>query len=253
MRATTGGIHTPLLKTTLTSGVADALIAFILEEGLQDGDLLPATADLAERYGVSRTVVREAIADLAGRGIVERSQGRETIVVTPGTEKLHGLLQFRVLREGVSPEEVMETRRSIETITAGLAAARRKPEHVVALETALAEIARAENDSAFHDADVRFHHVLAEASANRLILLLFEGLESLVRELRIRATQGRRKSGQPMAPVVDAHRAIFEAVRDSNPARAERAMDAHLRQTEAGLLAMRQAEIEAPTAKTGGA
>jgi DNA-binding FadR family transcriptional regulator len=91
--------------------------------------------------------------------------------------------------------------------------------------------------------------VLAEASANRLILLLFEGLESLARELRIRATQGRRKSGQPMAPVVEAHRAIFDAVRDGDRPGAEQAMDAHLRQTEAGLLAMRQARSGAPLPK----
>src|SRR5437868_2700937 len=80
---------------TLASRVADSLVAFILEEGLKEGNPLPATADLAERYGVSRTVVREAIADLAGRGILVRSQGKESIVAMPGHPQLHGLFQFR--------------------------------------------------------------------------------------------------------------------------------------------------------------
>lgn len=224
---------------TLTEKVADNLVAFILEEGLQDGQMLPSSADLAERYGVSRTVVREAIADLAGRGILRRGQGRETIVVSPGQEQLGGLLLFRTLHDGMSSEEVQETRQAIEAITSGLAAARRTPEQLQALEDALEGMRNATTDAEFHDADVRFHNVLAQASQNRLILLVFEGIEALVREVRLRATVGRRMRGESFDSVIAAHAAICEAVERRDPRQAETAMLVHLRQTEEGLAALR--------------
>jgi GntR family transcriptional repressor for pyruvate dehydrogenase complex len=224
---------------TLASRVADSLVAYILEEGLKEGDLLPATADLAERYGVSRTVVREAIADLAGRGILIRSQGKESVVANPGQPQLHGLFQFRVLQDGVSAEEVLETRRALESMTARLAAQRRRSEDLSALKSALDDMSAARDDMEFHDADVRFHHLLAVASGNRLIVLIFEGFASLVRELRIRATVGRRSRGEGFEPIFRAHRAIFEAVTSRDPNAAEAAMLKHLRQTEESLRALK--------------
>jgi len=224
---------------TLTERVAENLVAFILEEGLQHGQMLPSSADLAERYGVSRTVVREAIADLAGRGIVRRGQGRETLVVSPGQEQLGGLLIYRTLRDGVSSEEVQEARRAIESITSGLAAARRTPEQLEKLEKALEAMRTAANDTEFHDADVSFHNILAQASQNRLILLIFEGIEALVREVRLRATIGRRMRGESFDSVIAAHAAICEAVERRDPRQAETAMLVHLRQTEEGLAALR--------------
>ena len=75
--ATVGAESVTLSRRSLADQVADALIDLILKEGLQEGDSLPSTAELSERFGVSRTVVREALAALAGRGILSRSQGRE--------------------------------------------------------------------------------------------------------------------------------------------------------------------------------
>jgi GntR family transcriptional regulator, transcriptional repressor for pyruvate dehydrogenase complex len=224
---------------TLTERVAENLVAFILEEGLQNGQMLPASADLAERYGVSRTVVREAIADLSGRGILRRGQGRETLVVSPGQEQLGGLLLYRTLHDGVSSEEVQETRRAVESITSGLAAARRTPEQLDALSEALSDMRASTTDNEFHDADVRFHNILAQASRNRLILLVFEGIEALVREVRLRATAGRRMRGESFDSVIAAHAAIYEAVERRDPRQAETAMLVHLRQTEEGLAALR--------------
>ncbi|HZS14405.1 MAG TPA: FadR/GntR family transcriptional regulator [Candidatus Dormibacteraeota bacterium] len=228
-----------ITKTSLAAKVADALVAYILQEGMHEGDLLPSTADLAERYGVSRTVVREAIADLAGRGLLQRGQGKETVVLNPGASQLHGLLEFRVLRDGVSAEQVLETRRAIEGITARLAAERRSDDDLATMREALSLMTSAPDDTAYHDADVRFHHQLALSTRNPLIALIFEGIESLVREQRIRATQGRRARGEAFEPIHEAHRAIYDAVARGNPAKAEQAMLAHLMQTEEGLEALR--------------
>ena len=100
----------------------------------------------------------------------------------------------------------------------------------------------ASTDAEFHDADVRFHNILAQASRNRLILLLFEGIEALVREVRLRATVGRRLRGESFDSVIQAHRDIYDAIRRQDPKDAETAMLVHLRQTEEGLKALRSAD-----------
>jgi GntR family transcriptional repressor for pyruvate dehydrogenase complex len=234
-------------KKTLTATVAESLAAFILEEGLQDGDLLPATAGLSDRYGVSRTVIREAIADLAGRGIVETSQGRETVVATPGQAQLFGLLQFRVLRDGVSPEQVQEARTAIEEITVSLAAKRKSAADLKALEAAVGQMAAAKRDGDLHEADLRFHRQLSVAAGNPIITLIFEGIEGLVREARIRSIAGWRAQGKSLDPVIKTHRAILEAVKKGDSQAAEKAMRDHMTQTEAGLRATRSLKPK-PTA-----
>jgi GntR family transcriptional repressor for pyruvate dehydrogenase complex len=231
-------------KKTLTATVAESMAAFILEEGLQDGDLLPATSELSDRYNVSRTVIREAIADLAGRGILQTSQGRETVVVTPGQAQLYGLLQFRVLRDGVTPELVQEARTAIEVITASLAAQRKSAEDINALEAALAHMAGAKREGQLHEADLRFHRQLSVAAGNPIIALIFEGIEGLVREARIRSIAGWRAQGRSLDPVIDAHRAILAAVKKGNPQAAENAMRDHMTQTEEGLRATRSLALK---------
>src|SRR3954447_10015225 len=92
---------TQLSRRSLAEQVTDSLIEYILAEGLTEGDSLPSSAELSERYGVSRTVIREALAALGGRGVLTRSQGRESVVATPGASDLVKLLQFRVSRRDV--------------------------------------------------------------------------------------------------------------------------------------------------------
>ncbi len=228
---------TNLVRTSLAGQVASALIELILDQGLKEGDALPSTGELADTFGVSRTVVREALADLAGRGVLSRSQGRESVVATPGSDELHGLLSFRVRRDNLDPMDIQEFREGVETQTAQLAAERRTEDHLAEMAARLEELATAKNDRAFHDADVGFHRALAVASANPLLLLVLDSLEPLLRKSREQATAGRRSRGESFDPVVDAHREILKKVKAGDPKGAARAMAVHLAQTRAGLRA----------------
>lgn len=228
---------TRLVRKSLADQVAGALIELILDRGLQEGDALPSTLELAEEFGVSRTVVREALADLAGRGVLSRSQGRESVVATPGPDELHGLLSFRVRRDDLDPMDIQEFREGLEVQTTRLAAERRSDEHLTELHARLKALASAKTDRAFHDADVGFHRALAVASGNSLLLLLIDSLEPLLRESRAQATAGRRASGESFEPVVEAHREILRRVEASDADGAAKAMAAHLQQTRDGLRA----------------
>jgi GntR family transcriptional regulator, transcriptional repressor for pyruvate dehydrogenase complex len=226
-----------LKRQSLADQVADAVLAMIVEQQISPGESLPSTGDLAERFSVSRTVIREALADLAGRGMIERSQGRESIVSSPGPEQLQELLRFRVQREGIDSEAIMEFRQSMEVQAAGLAAVRRTDTQIDAIRMAWDQLSAAKTETEFHDADIAFHTAVAAASGNPLISLVLDALVDLLRDVRKRSYRGRRKKGTSLEAVIADHRAIYDAIESGDATAAEHAMKAHLSSTVGDLRA----------------
>lgn len=228
---------TILRRQSLADQVADAILSMILDEDLRAGDSLPSTGELAERFSVSRTVIREALADLAGRGIIERSQGRESVVSTPGHEQLQELLRFRLRRDNVDPGALMELRQSVEVQAARLAAERRTDEQLDALRQAWEQLAAAKTEADFHEADITFHRALAVASGNPLMVLVLDSMVDLMRGARRRSFRGRKKRDIGLDGVVADHEAVLTAVAGSDPNAAAEAMARHLGNTAKDLQA----------------
>jgi len=222
---------TALSRRSLADQVADAIVDLILDDDLVEGSPLPATAELSERFQVSRTVTREALATLTGQGILTRSQGRESVVATPGIDTLSRLLQFRVRNQGVRDAEVLEFRLGLEVLAAGAAARRRTDDDVVEMRALLEKLASAKNDKSYHQADIALHQSIAQASGNTLVLLILESLVGLLHDVRVRATSSRRSHGESLDAVVEEHRRIVDAIAAGNSAKAEQAMRDHLSHT----------------------
>ena len=222
-----------LSRRSLADQVAEALMRLILDEGLVEGDTLPSTAELSERFGVSRTVVREALAALAGQGLLTRGQGRDSVVATPGTTQLTSLLQFHVRRDAVEANHIIETRMALEVLAAQGAAASRTPEDIERLEAALAALGAATSEQRFHQADIDLHRTIAEISRNPLLTLILDALVDFLRDVRIKATRSRRTRGVGLDAAVEEHRAIVRAIVNGNAKAAAGAMRAHLESTAA--------------------
>ena len=222
---------TALSRRSLADQVADAIVDLILEDGLGEGSPLPATADLSERFQVSRTVTREALATLTGQGILTRSQGRESVVATPGIDTLSRLLQFRVRNQGVSASEVLEFRLGLEVMAAGAAARRRTDADIAEMRALLDKLSSAKADKAYHQADIALHQAIAQASGNTLVVLILESLVDLLHEVRVKATSSRRSHGESLDAVVEEHRRIVDAIAKGNATQAENAMREHLSHT----------------------
>ena len=225
----------PVLRKSLADQVSEALIDYIISNNLQDGELLPSTAEIAEQFSVSRTVVREALADLAGRGLLMRSQGRECVVRTPGIDELHQLLRLRAQREGIDPVDILHVREALEVQAARLAAENRTDSDLEEMNVHLQELAEAKRDRAYHQADIAFHRVIAEASGNTLLPLILNSLTPLLYDIRVKATAGRRARGESFEPVIEAHRDILRAIEKQDDQAAGTAMRDHLSQTREGL------------------
>jgi len=224
-----------LTRRSLAEQVSEALVDLILDTGLQEGDALPSTADLSERFGVSRTVIREALAALAGRGVLTRSQGRESVVATPGAEDLMRLLQFRVHRDDVELADIIDVRTALEETAARRAAENATDEDIVVIREHLDTLANVKSDAAYHRADIALHRAIAVASGNPLVVMILDSLVDFLRQLRVTATKKRQARGESLEPVFEQHRAIVEAIAAHDGDAAVAAMRDHLATASAEL------------------
>lgn len=222
----------PVYKVVRTSRLYEQIVQQIedsvLNGSLKPGDQLPAERDLAQRLGVSRTAVREAVKALREKGLVEAYSGRGTFI-TDGTSQAARQsfdLMVKIGQQEGAPH-LAELRLILEPGIAALAAARIQEPELVAMREAVAVMDRAQRDpGAFIEADLDFHLALAEAAANPLILSLIDSIVGLLREQRIKIfnVEGGPQRGQLH------HKRILEAVERRDPEMARSAMRAHLEQ-----------------------
>lgn len=223
-------------RSSLTKRVTEAMLELISERKLGDGDPRPSTTELAATFEVSLSVVREALAGLAALGLVDRQQGRETLLSTPDSRHLGRLLGFRISNAAVDDEAVQQFREIVEVGSARLAARNRDARHLEELERALAVLQHATGDEELHDADVAFHAAVARAGGNDLFTLdVLDALEPLLRRLRSRVWNGWVASGGDRESIIDAHATVLERIGDGDEDGAGLAMTRHLGQARVGL------------------
>ncbi len=224
--------ETPVYKVVRTSRLYEQIVQQIedsvLNGTLKPGDQLPAERELAQRLGVSRTAVREAVKALREKGLVEAYSGRGTFV-TDGTSQAARQsfdLMVKIGQQEGAPH-LAELRLILEPGIAALAAVRAKEDDLVALREAVAVMDRAQDDpEAYIEADLDFHLALAETVANPLILSLIDSIVGLLREQRIKIfnVEGGPQRGQIH------HKRILEAMERRDAEMARTAMRAHLEQ-----------------------
>jgi DNA-binding FadR family transcriptional regulator len=211
---------------------ADALVreleAMIVAGELDDGAHLPPERELMGRFGTSRTVVREAIAGLARRGLVENRPRHRPVVRRPGYEAalaaLGGVVgHLLVVPNGV--RNLYDTRIFTEAALVRHAAIHARKPDVAALRDALAANEAAIPDSArFYATDVAFHRVFYEIPENPVFPAVHGAFTSW---LAVHWERMPRSPERNRANFV-AHRAILDAVLARDPDGAEAALREHL-------------------------
>lgn len=215
---------------SLTNRVADEISRIILEGGLRPGDKLPSMAALEARFGVSHTVMREALRMLETRGLVQVQHGKGVIVSLSSAKALGRSFNavFR-LHDGTL-SHLMEVRSILETEAAQLAALRRTDQNLAAMEACLRKMEQSpESPSGYVDADVAFHNALVEATHNPVLINVISSLQDLLIESREKTFRG---PPQGAARALRAHRRVYDMVRAQDPLGAREAMLQHLRETQ---------------------
>ncbi|MFZ3333447.1 MAG: FadR/GntR family transcriptional regulator [Candidatus Acidiferrales bacterium] len=200
----------------------------ILKGTLKSGDQLPSERELALKFGVSRTAVREAVKALHEKGLVEAYSGRGTFITNGTSEAVRQSINLMLrIDQTDGSENLAEVRQILEPEIAAIAATRIQAQQIALMREAFSVMNNALKDpDAYIEADLDFHLALAEAAANPLILALLDSIVGLLREQRIKIffEEGGPERGQYH------HARILAAIekRDAEASRA--AMRDHLQQ-----------------------
>lgn len=225
-------------RTSLPDEIAADLETQIRGRALDAGARLPTEQALAATYGVSRAVVREAIAKLKHDGWVTSRQGSGLFVCA-----LPGATAFRIDRDKLDSAEeltqVFELRAELEAGVAGMAARRRTARQLAAIEEALRAFETALQ--AGHEGveeDVAFHRSIAAASGNPHMQRLMDLISPLVGHAIERAYGVYSGKAKGLDKVLAEHRAVAAAIGRGDEAAARRSMRRHIVEAQARLLAV---------------
>jgi GntR family transcriptional repressor for pyruvate dehydrogenase complex len=215
----------PVKSTRIYEEIVRQIKSMIGEGRLKSGDQLPPERDLAEKFLVSRTSVREALRALESVGLIEIRPGEGTFVREVSVDALVEPLALVLLSQREMIGELFEARRLLEPAIAALAARRATREEVQEMERLLDEQAReihAGNTGLAQDA--AFHAAIGTAAHNRAITRIVHAVMDLLAQSREEAIS---TPGRPTRSHED-HRRILDAIRAGDAGGAERAMLDHV-------------------------
>lgn len=211
----------------LSDQVLDQIQGAIMSGEVQPGKRLPPERELAETFGVGRSVVREAVRALEQRGLVEVRHGLGVFVSSSVDHVLSDSLRLLVDLQHLPFLDVFEVRSVLEVGVVGFAANRATEEDLTRIAACMNAMERAEilqDPESYVRADLAFHLALMEASHNDLFLVLFRAFEKPLGEF---VTDTVTKA-EHIRDGLKEHRAILEAVQRREPGEARKVMWRHL-------------------------
>jgi DNA-binding FadR family transcriptional regulator len=210
----------------LSAAIAGTLEKEILAGTLPSGERLPSEEKLCARFEASRTVIREAIQQLRGRGLLRTLKGSGTYIADPSLDALGSAIETYSALVG-KPDflELIDFRILVESECARLATHRGSARQITAIRKAIDRMIAAKGDlDAFSQADIAFHLAIAKASANRLYDTMLTALEKRCIEF----AQSNRGDHDWFDEVIDFHREVLAAIESGNAQDAAAAMRRHL-------------------------
>ena len=210
-----------IVKASISKQIAEQLREAIVNGKFKIGERLPTEDELAQRYGVSRPSVREALKRLAAQNLVRAKRGPSggNFVVKPSyedlAESLSGAATLLVGMGSLGIDEIIEARRALQGSCLELAAKNANTENLRNIERALERQQDPEiSDEAFCQADVAFHRALVDAANNGMLrFVMYTVIEALIPVTNMVVTVVRERSD-----IISLHRQMLEKLesRDSD-------------------------------------
>ncbi|MBK8047873.1 MAG: FadR family transcriptional regulator [Anaerolineales bacterium] len=225
------GVESEMLFTTV--GVKDSLVERVvanIQQLIVDGQLAPGTRlpperELAERIGVSRTALREAVRILVARGLLETRHGVGTVVREVGSDQFLEPLNLLLQLRDISIDQLHQVRLILEIGIVKLAAANATEEDLMELRSILDAMGeKLEDIPVFVGLDDDYHRALARATHNPLLEVLAESIGSIMHAVRLKVHQFTLI----YAMAIPDHWKILAAVAARDPQAAADAMQRHL-------------------------
>jgi GntR family transcriptional repressor for pyruvate dehydrogenase complex len=213
----------PLERSRLYEDVGERLGEFVRESAMAPGDQFPAERDLAHRLRVSRTSVRQSFVVLQALGFVDVRHGEGVFL---RRTRGFGDSLTKLLERRRRLPDVLDAREALEVKLAELAAARWAKDDLEAMKGALERMeGEIDGGGLGTEGDMAFHHAIALASRNAILLHLIDAMAEVIQESRIESLS---EPGRPPRSL-EAHRRILAAIESRDARLAAEEMRQHLR------------------------
>jgi len=218
----------PVRLARASDEVVQQVKARIFGGQLAPGDQLPSEKDLAERFGLSRITIRDALRVLESEGLIEIRVGARggAFVARPSADRVSESLTTLLRFQQITIEELIEARLAVEPHVASLAAARATVDDITAMERAVANAqdTRAAGDPRFIPHSVAFHLAVAEAAKNQVLLSTVNSFRTPFQE----ALAALLPADDMAERAIGDHSQILNAIKARDGRRAQNLMHEHL-------------------------
>ncbi len=223
------------------------LTQYIRDSGLRVGDRLPPIRELATLWECSPNVVRDSLLAAQTKGILKIHPRAGAFVQSLDfsslVDALSDTLETALMQKDTNLLHLIQSRILIEVELVGLAAGRRRPEHLLGLRDALERMAAYDGDRpTFVEADEKFHLTIGAAAENQVLVIMLQALLGLLRPYRLN-----------MVPTPDhmefttlMHETLYSSIKAGDAATARSTMERHLRRGHEAVLARLEASLKLP-------
>jgi len=179
-------LYTPVKKRRLYEDIVDHLKELMMNGQLKPNDRLPSERELADRFGVGRPTVREAIRTLSLMGLVEVGHGKRGTCLKdsafePYMESFKQQVSWMIEMEKTTLRQLVEVRDTLETKIALLVAERASDAQLAEMKNLLAEMADCLDDTdRYLDVAIRFHRFMAQATQNPIFYSTWDAFADLI-------------------------------------------------------------------------
>jgi len=219
-------------QPSLVARVTQQLLDSIVEGQLRAGQRLPSERDLSEQFGVSRTVIREAVRGLEAKGVVEVKSGRGLQVASVSSLQVSETFDLYVrgqqIKDKVQPDDISEVREMLELRIVERACQRASDEDLLEITKAFELLEQSGDSDEAAENDSKFHVAIARATHNPLLVTLLESVNATLRNVRRESLQqpGRKAEAQRQ------HRRVLDVLLARDAEGAVTAMAAHLEDSQ---------------------
>jgi GntR family transcriptional regulator, transcriptional repressor for pyruvate dehydrogenase complex len=219
-------------RRILSYSIQEQIEAAIQDRTLTAGDRLPTELELCEQFGVSRTVMREALRGLSAKGLLSIEKGRGMFIKELTASFVVDPMRFylSINCPSVGALDVIQARQAMEPAIAAMAALHRTTDVLQLMhENLQIMIAKQGDPAGFAEIDSDFHLLVAKASNNPIMPLVIEPIRKLMPQISLALYNAVQDA---MAVAVGFHTQILHAIEAKKEETARRGMSDHLKKAE---------------------
>lgn len=221
-------MFTPVKNQKVYEVVIEQIKEMIKTGKLKKGDKLPPERELVEELKVSRASIREALRALEILGLVEARHGDGNFIKKNFENSLLEPISLMFMLEESSPKDILELRMALETETAMLAAGKIDADALEEIKLIIDKFKSTTDEKLNTEFDVEFHHKIAQASKNLLLVNILSATSVLIDTFIINARYKIMKDENNKEKLVKQHESIYEALLNGDASKAAEEMKKHL-------------------------